>query len=199
MAEHDMASDSLLAGNIIRSVRILVVSEVFGAEAAAFAERHARNAAQRRIWAVLHELERLTRDAIYGRLGDTAGRFATAARVANASGTANRAAVTALPHRRQMRSLVVATKPFLPALRRQPLGRVLPLRPGARTRHRRAGQKSARRPRRTPSTGRGVTRPRPEVTSLQHAAPRPPPSHGTNTAGSNMELYQLNGRCWRAL
>jgi|HubBroStandDraft_3_1064219.scaffolds.fasta_scaffold1809446_1 hypothetical protein len=41
MAEHDMASDSLLAGNIIRSVRILVVSKVFGAEAAAFAERRA--------------------------------------------------------------------------------------------------------------------------------------------------------------
>ena len=33
MAEHDMASDSLLAGNIIRSVRILVVSEVFGPNA----------------------------------------------------------------------------------------------------------------------------------------------------------------------
>lgn len=118
MAEHDMASDSLLAGNIIRSVRILVVSEVFGSEAAAFAERHARNAAQRQIWAVLHELERQTRDAIYDRLGDTAGRFATAACVANASGTANGAAVTALPHRLQMRSLVVATKPFLPHFRK---------------------------------------------------------------------------------
>ncbi|MGO8963719.1 hypothetical protein [Mycobacterium sp.] len=118
MAEHDMASDSLLAGNIIRSVRILVVSEVFGAEASAFAERHARDAAQRRIWAVLHELERQTRDAIYDRLGDTAGRFATAARIANASGTANGAAVMALPHRLQMRSLVVATKPFLPHFRK---------------------------------------------------------------------------------
>jgi hypothetical protein len=118
MAEDHIASDSLLAGNIIRSVRILVVSEVFGAEAAAFAERHARNAAQRRIWAVLHELELQTRDATYERLGDTAGRFATAARVANATGTANGAAVTALPHRLQMRSLVVATKPFLPHFRK---------------------------------------------------------------------------------
>ena len=76
-----------------------MVSEVFGAEAAAFAERHAHNAAQRQIWAVLHELERQTRDAIYDRFGDTAARFATAARVANASGTANGAAVAVLPHR----------------------------------------------------------------------------------------------------
>ena len=118
MAEHEMASDSLLAGDIIRSVRVLVVSEVFGVEAAAFAERHASNAAQRQIWALLHELERQTRDAIYDRLGDTAGRFAMAARVANASGTANGAAVTVLPHRVQMRSLVMATKPFLPHFRK---------------------------------------------------------------------------------
>lgn len=113
-----MASDSLMAGEIIRSVRVLVVSEVFGVEAAAFAERHARTAAQREIWAALHELERQTRDAIYDRLGDTAVRFATAARVANATGTANGAAVTVLPHRLQMRSLVVATKPFLPHFRK---------------------------------------------------------------------------------
>jgi hypothetical protein len=118
MAERDIATDALLAGNIIRSVRVLVVSEVFGVEAAAFAERHASNAAQRQIWALLHELERQTRDAIYDRLGDTAVRFATAARVANASGTANGAAVAVLPHRLQMRSLVVATKPFLPHFRK---------------------------------------------------------------------------------
>ena len=118
MTEDHIASDSLLAGNIMRSVRILVVSEVFGAQAAAFAERHARNATQRQIWAVLHELERQTRDAVYDQLGDSAGRFATAARVANASGTANGAAVTALPHRLQMRSLVMATKLFLPHFRK---------------------------------------------------------------------------------
>jgi hypothetical protein len=118
MAEDHIASDSSLAGNIKRSVRILVVSEVFGAEAAAFAERHAHNAPQRQVWAVLHELERQTRDAIYDRLGDTAARFATAARLANASGTANGAAVTVLPHRLQMRSLVVATKLFLPHFRK---------------------------------------------------------------------------------
>lgn len=75
-------------------------------------------AAQRRIWAALHELESQTRDAVYDRLGDTAGRFATAARIANASGTANGAAVAALPHRLQMRSLVMATKPFLPQFRK---------------------------------------------------------------------------------
>jgi hypothetical protein len=118
MADHHMASDSLFSDDIIRSVRILVMSEVFGTEAAAFAGRHARNASQRQIWAALHELERQTRDAIYEELGDTAGRFATAARVANASGTANGAAVTVLPHRLQMRSLVMATKPFLPHFRK---------------------------------------------------------------------------------
>lgn len=118
MAGRDGASESLLAGDIIRSVRVLVVSEVFGAEAAAFAERHARDAAQRRIWAALHELESQTRDAVYDRLGDTAGRFATAARIANASGTTNGAAVAALPHRLQMRSLVMATKLFLPQFRK---------------------------------------------------------------------------------
>lgn len=54
MSAQDMSLDSL-SRNIIRSVRILVVSEVLGAEAAAFAERHARNAAQREIWATHHD------------------------------------------------------------------------------------------------------------------------------------------------
>lgn len=117
VSAHDLSIDSL-SRNVIRSVRILVVSEVLGAEAAAFAERHARNAAQREIWAALHELERQTRDATYDRLGDTAGRFATAAHLANAGGAANGVAVTALPHRLQMHSLIMATKPFLPHFRR---------------------------------------------------------------------------------
>jgi hypothetical protein len=92
-------------------------------KSSALKQRHSPNAMRitrrnAKIWAVLHELERQTRDAIYDRLGDTAARFATAARVANASGTANGAAVAVLPHRLQMRSLVVATKPFLPQFRK---------------------------------------------------------------------------------
>ena len=117
MTHQGVAIDSL-SRSVIRSVRILVFSEVFGAEAAGFAERHARTPAQRQIWAALHELERQTRDATYDRLGDTAGRFAAAAHVADAGGLANGVAVAALPQRLQMRSLVMATKPFLPHFRR---------------------------------------------------------------------------------
>jgi hypothetical protein len=92
----------------------LVVSEVGGAQAAAFAERHARNAAERATWAALHELELQTRDAVLEQLGDAAARFTTAERVAKTVGTANGAAVTVLPHQLQMRSLVLATKAFIP-------------------------------------------------------------------------------------
>lgn len=108
----------LLDDDIVRSVRILVVSEVFGVEAAAFAEQHARHPAERAVWAALHALELQTRDAVYQQLGDVAGRFSTATRVATTVGTANGAAVTILPHRLQMRSLVVATKPFIPHFRK---------------------------------------------------------------------------------
>src|ERR1700730_11837516 len=82
------------------------------------AKRGARAAAERAIWAALHELELQTRDAVYEQLGDAAARFATAERVANTVGTANGAAVTVLPHQLQMRSLVVATKPFIPHFRK---------------------------------------------------------------------------------
>lgn len=117
VADHD-PPDDLLDRAVVRSVRVLVGSEVGGVQAAAFAERHARNAAERAIWAALHELELQTRDAVYEQLGDAAARFATAERVANTVGTANGAAVTVLPHQLQMRSLVVATKPFIPHFRK---------------------------------------------------------------------------------
>jgi hypothetical protein len=117
VADHDVPDD-LLDRAVIRSVRVLVGSEVGGVAAAAFAERHARNAAERAIWGALHELELQTRDGIYEQLGDAAVRFTTAERVANTVGTANGAAVTVLPHRWQMRSLVVATKPFIPHFRK---------------------------------------------------------------------------------
>ncbi len=106
--------DDLLAPAVIRSVRVLVGSEVGGVQAAAFAERHARNAAERAIWAALHELELQTRDAVFEQLGDAAVRFTASERVAKTVGTANGAAVTVLPHQLQMRSLVVATKLFIP-------------------------------------------------------------------------------------
>ena len=61
--------DDLLAPAVIRSVRVLVGSEVGGVQAAAFAKRHARNAAERAIWAALHELELQTRDAVFEQLG----------------------------------------------------------------------------------------------------------------------------------
>jgi hypothetical protein len=117
VADHDVPDD-LLDHAVIRSVRVLVVSEVGGVQAAAFAERHARNAAELAIWAALHELELQTRDAVYEQLGDAAARFTTAERIANTGGRANGAAVTVLPHQLQMRSLVVATKPFIPHFRR---------------------------------------------------------------------------------
>jgi hypothetical protein len=117
VADQDMPDD-LLDRAVIRSVRVLVGSEVGGVQAAAFAELHARNAAERAIWAALHELELQTRDAVYEQLGDAAARFTTAEWVANALGTANGAAVTVLPHQLQMRSLVVATKPFIPHFRK---------------------------------------------------------------------------------
>ncbi len=117
MADHDMPDD-LLDRAVIRSVRVLVGSEVGGVQAAAFAERHARNAGQRAIWAALHQLELQTRDAVYEQLGGAAARFTMTERVANAGGTANGAAVTILPHQLQMRALVTATKPFIPHFRK---------------------------------------------------------------------------------
>jgi hypothetical protein len=108
----------LLNREIIRSIQVLVGSEVGGTTAAAFAERHAHNAAERAIWAALHELELQTRDATYEQLGDAGARFTRTARVANTVGTTNGAAVTLLPHRLQMRSLVMATKPFIPHFRK---------------------------------------------------------------------------------
>jgi hypothetical protein len=117
MADQD-TPDDLLDHAVIRSVRVLVASEVGGVAAAAFAERHAPNAAQRAMWAALHQLELQTRDAIYEQLGHAAARFTTARRLANTIGTANGAAVTVLPHQLQMRSLVVATKPFIPHFRK---------------------------------------------------------------------------------
>jgi hypothetical protein len=117
VAVHD-TPDDLLDPAVIRSVRVLVVSEVGGVQAAAFAERHARNAAERAIWAALRELELQTRDAVYEQLGDAAARFTTAERIASTGGTANGAAVTVLSHQLQMRSLVVATKPFIPHFRK---------------------------------------------------------------------------------
>jgi hypothetical protein len=110
--------DDLLAPAVIRSVRVLVRSEVGGVQAAAFAKRHARNAAERVIWAALHELELQTRDVVFEKLGDAAVRFTASERVAKTVGAANGAAVTVLPHQLQMRSLVVATKPFIPHLQK---------------------------------------------------------------------------------
>jgi hypothetical protein len=117
VADNDMPDD-LLDRAIVRSVRVLVRSEVGGVSAAAFAERHARNARERAIWAALHQLELQTRDAVYEQLGDAATRFTTTERLANAGGTANGAAVTVLPHRLQMRALVTATKLFIPHFRK---------------------------------------------------------------------------------
>ena len=97
---------------IARSIHVLVGSEVGGVQAAAFAERYARNAAERTTYAALHALELQTRDAGYQHLGDTAARFAATGRFAAAIGIANAAAGTVLPHRMQMRSLMLATKPF---------------------------------------------------------------------------------------
>lgn len=98
---------------IARSIHVLVGSEVGGVQAAAFAERYARNAAERTTYAALHALELQTRDAVYQHLGDTAARFAATGRFAAAIGIANAAAGTVLPHRMQMRSLMLATKPFV--------------------------------------------------------------------------------------
>jgi hypothetical protein len=103
---------------IARSIHVLVGSEVGGVQAAAFAERHARNAAERTTYAALHALELQTRDAVYQYLGDTAARFAATERFATAVGTANAAAGTFLPHRMQMRSLIMATKPFVRTFRK---------------------------------------------------------------------------------
>jgi hypothetical protein len=73
-------------------------------------------------------------------------------------------AITPLDSRQRLASRTRAGKRTARPLRCCPIGCVLPLRPGARTRHRRAGPTSARQPRRTPSTGRGPARQRPEVT-----------------------------------
>jgi hypothetical protein len=106
-------SDDLLHPAIKRSIGVLVESEVGGVQAAAFAERHARNAQERNVWAAVRELEDQTRIAVYEHLGDDAARFNISERLGNLVGPASGAAVAMLPHRLQMRSLVLATKPFM--------------------------------------------------------------------------------------
>jgi hypothetical protein len=103
---------------IVRSVRVLVESEVSGARAAGFAERHARNSRERSIWAALYELEEQTRVAVYEHLGDAAASFTTTERIAKQLGNVSGAAVAIMPHQLQMRALVMATKPFVPHFRR---------------------------------------------------------------------------------
>lgn len=98
---------------VVRGIHVLVGSEVGGVAAAAFAQRHARNPAERTIWAALHALELQTRDAVYRQLGDATARFTATERFATTVGTVNAAAGTVLPHRLQMRSLIMATKPFV--------------------------------------------------------------------------------------
>jgi hypothetical protein len=102
---------NLLDPAIARSIHVLVGSDVGGVQAAAFAERHARNAAERTTYAALHALELQTRDAVYQYLGDTAARFAATERFAAAVGTANAAAGTFLPHRMQMLIVANAVQP----------------------------------------------------------------------------------------
>lgn len=106
-------NDELLDPAIKRSIGVLVQSEVSGAQAAEFAERHARNPQQGAVWAAVRELEEQTRTAVYEHLGDTAARFSFNERLGNAAGLASGAAVAAMPHRLQMRAMVLATKPFL--------------------------------------------------------------------------------------
>ena len=128
-------------------------------------QKDTRNVAQRDMWAALHELEEQTRDAVYQQLGEAATRFTTAEQVAGAVGTTNGAAVAALPHRLQMRSLVLATKLFIPHFRkldqhfahtpRAPFFRYVL---AHETRDRRAGQTSAHPPRRSAPTSRSAAR-----------------------------------------
>lgn len=110
--------DDLLDPAIIRSVRVLLQSEVGGARAAEIAERHARNAVERSTWCALRELEIQTRDAVYEQLGDPVVRFGASARSARAVGAINGATGTLLPHRWQLHSMVAATKLFVPHFRR---------------------------------------------------------------------------------
>jgi hypothetical protein len=109
----DITAGDLFDPAIRGSVRVLVESEVAGVAAAAFAERHARNAQDRNLWAALRELEEQTRLAVYDHLGAAAAHFATTERLANVVGPASGAVVVLLPRRLQMRSLVMATKPFM--------------------------------------------------------------------------------------
>lgn len=119
--DHDFVArlpDDLSDRTVVRGIQVLVGSEVGGVAAAAFAERHARNPAQRATWAALHALELQTRDAVYQQLGDAALRFAATERFATTVGVANAAAGTVLPHRLQIRSLITATKPFVRQFRK---------------------------------------------------------------------------------
>jgi hypothetical protein len=110
--------DDLLDPAIIRSVRVLLQSEVGGAQAAAIAERYARNSVERDTWSALLELEIQTRDAVYEHLGDAAAQFGASVRSARAIGAINGATGTLLPHRWQLHSMVTATKLFVPHFRR---------------------------------------------------------------------------------
>ena len=113
-----MVTSDLLDPAIAGSVRVLVESEVAGERMFATAERHARVAADRRLWEALHALEVQTRAAVFHQLGDDAARFGVSERIARAAGNAGGSGLALLPRPWQMRSLVIGTKAFVPTFRK---------------------------------------------------------------------------------
>jgi hypothetical protein len=101
-----------------RSIRVLVGSEVMGERVFGIVERHARTKSDRRMWQALHALEEQTRDAVFARLGEDIDRFSRATQIARTAGLAGGSSLQVMPRPLQMRTLVLATKPFVPHFRR---------------------------------------------------------------------------------
>jgi hypothetical protein len=108
----------LLAPDVIRHLRVLVVSEGFGVQLFGVAERLARTHRQKQIWGALHELEAQTRVAVLEKLGEDVERFVAGDKLARAVGTASGPGLGLLPHGLQMRALIAGTRPFMPHFER---------------------------------------------------------------------------------
>jgi hypothetical protein len=112
-----MSSD-LVAPAVLRSMRVLVESEVMGEQLFGIAERRAHTPRARSMWHALHALEEQTRDAVFAHLGDDVDRFARAVRVARIAGSVSGSSLWLMPRTLQLRSLVQGTRPFVSHFRR---------------------------------------------------------------------------------
>ena len=102
----------------LSDIRMLVLSEGFGTQLFAVAERLTVYRRDKQMWDALHALECQTRAAVFNVLGDQVQHFASRDRLARSVGGVTATGLAVLPRRAQMLALVKGTQPFLQCFQR---------------------------------------------------------------------------------